>query len=71
MTGVRGMLLLQILEMLTSEYCTEKNRLMMLTRGGSSHLRILKSTSFFLMVFHCVKYLSLSMGSCRLVTPKV
>lgn len=44
---VRGMLLLQILEMLTSEYCSEKNRLMMLTLGGSSHLRTLKSTLFF------------------------
>lgn len=65
MTGVRGMLLLQILEMLTSEYCTEKNRLMMLTLGGSSHLRTLNRTSFFSMTFYCVKYLSLPMGSCR------
>lgn len=64
MTGVRGMLLLQILEMLTSEYCTEKNRLMMLTLGGRSHLRTLKSTSFFFSVmFYCVKYLSSPMGS--------
>lgn len=47
MTGVRRMLLLQILEVLTSEYCTEKNRLMMLTLGGSSHLRTLKSSSLF------------------------
>lgn len=58
MTGVRRMLLLQILEVLTSEYCTEKNRLMMLTLGGSSHLRTLKSSSFCFFFSKDVLYLS-------------